>query len=206
MGPLTPRVGSTPLPLNQPAAKSLESRLTSLQMVMPRGVNHSSVEREVENHRYTFPANAVGFDSVTAKFGSDAVTLTVEQNDQSHSLEIGYREWRLFETGAFNVIDKIPMPHPRQRAGGSGAWTNDHTFLARIGLPETPFVFDLKFTFRVDSTATLAPSLNVNRGAPYPDVTSSNSKPRRHWFFAVEPSDSMSSPTRPILHQKSSRR
>lgn len=174
---LLPALGPLPLPSNKPATQSLESRLTSLQMTMPRGVKHSSAVKDAENQRYTFPENTVGFDAVTAKFGSDAVTLTIEQNDQSHSLEIGFREWRLFETAAFNVIDGMPMPHSTQRAGGSGAWTDDRTFLARICLPETPYVFDLKFTFNVDGTVTFSPSLNVNRSAPYPAVTSKNATP-----------------------------
>jgi CubicO group peptidase (beta-lactamase class C family) len=174
---LLPALGPLPYPENQSAAQALADRLTGLQMVRPRGVKHSSVSETKPNQVFTFPTNKVGFDTVALSFGSDEATLTVEQDGHEHILSIGYHQWNLFETGAFNLIDGIPMPNPVQRAGASGAWSNDTTFLARICLPETPYVFDLQFVFNDDGTVTFSPRLNVNRSAPYPTVIGQATKP-----------------------------
>ena len=167
---LLPALGPLPLPENRTAAKSLSSRLADLQMAMPRGVKNAAIAIDVDAQIYGLPANRTRFDSVSLSFNSDQVTISLTQDGQHHTISVGYRRWQAFETGAFNLIDGIPMPDPTQRAAAAGAWTDHETFLARVGLPETPYVFDLQFRFQTNGSLTFTPSLNVNRGAPYPEV------------------------------------
>jgi hypothetical protein len=167
---LLPAFGPLPLPENKEAATALRSRLTALKMAMPHGVMRSTRATSLSGQRFKLPTNKVDFDAVTWDFDSDTAKLMIEQNGTPHSLTFPFNRWGTFETGVFNLIDSFVMPHATQRAGGSGAWINDSTYLARVGLPETPYVFDLKFTFNSDGTVEFTPSLNVNRSAPYPAV------------------------------------
>ena len=174
---LLPALGPLPLPADQPATAALSDRLASLQMAKPRGVTNSSISSTRPEQSFTLPANTLGFETIKMSFGPNSTKLTIEHAGNPHVLPIGYLQWNLFETAAFNLIDGLSMPNPTQRAGASGAWTDDKTFLARICLPETPYVFDLQFTFEEDGTIAFTPSLNVNRGDAYPKVIGQRTKP-----------------------------
>ncbi len=173
---LLPTFGPLPLPEKSTAAEALRSRLAGLQMARPRGVMFSTRTNSITSQRFTLTPNTVEFDAVTLQLGADSSQLIVEQKGTRHTLSLGFNQWEDFDTGAFNLIDGVPMPHATQRAGGSGAWTDDSTYLARVVLPETPYVFDLKFVFLNDGSLEFTPRLNVNRGNAYPTVVGTPSK------------------------------
>ena len=97
---------------------------------------------QVSVKRYVFPANDAKIESVAVEFGAEGAVLVARQDGHDSRVPCGRGAWRQGDSLLVNgVAEKI---------AGSGAWTADDTFTAKLAAYETPFIQTLAFQWKGD--------------------------------------------------------
>ncbi len=126
---------------NLAAQKQLQQRLATLVLHTPAGAASSPVLAQISGRKYVFPPNDQKLESVQLNAGntSGAATLIVRVNGNDQQIVCGHGEWRK---------GRFPMgAGPAKAAAGSGAWTAEDTYVAKLCFYETPFCLTLKLRF-----------------------------------------------------------
>lgn len=146
---LLPAMSATPLPRDDSANKALRDRVKSLQLPPAAGKMSSPLSATVNGARFTFPNNAKGIESVTLHLGKQT-TLTLQDRLGEHDFECAHGGW---SKGRMASIGSLAQRLPRNDdvgVAGSGAWSSDNIYQAKLCLFETPYRLDLKLTFHGD--------------------------------------------------------
>jgi CubicO group peptidase (beta-lactamase class C family) len=141
---LLPAMGPAPLPADEQAQDKLRQRLKGL-MVRPQGGSSSvAAAAKVWNRKYEFPANGQKLESIALEDGGKdgAVTLIARFDGGEQRIVCGHGAWQKGK-GAWSRL-------PVQPVAGSGAWSGDDTFTAKLCFYETPFIFVARLKFSGD--------------------------------------------------------
>jgi hypothetical protein len=141
---LLPALGPAPLAADERAQERLRQRLKGLALRPQEGSAAAPSAEKVWGRKYEFPVNDQKFESVTLEGGSKdgAVTLVARFNGAEQRIVCGHGVWRKGR-GAWGQL-------PTQSVAGSGAWTGDDTFGAKLCFYETPFIFTARLKFSGD--------------------------------------------------------
>ena len=90
------------------------------------------------------PANDEKIESVRLDFGRDAATISLASAGKQSQVACGFSSWK--RGGLLPGGDGEPQP-----VAGSGAWTDDETYTARLYFHETPFRVTATFRFAGDA-------------------------------------------------------
>jgi CubicO group peptidase (beta-lactamase class C family) len=139
---ILPGLRKAPLPPDPKAGPALKSRLAGLSLRPQAGAASSPLTASVSGKTYVFPPNDDKLESVAAEFGPEGAVLVIRRGGQESRVACGRGEWRRGSTAVVNGT--------AQKVAGSGAWTADETFTAKLALYETPFVLTVALQFKGD--------------------------------------------------------
>lgn len=148
---------------NAAQRQELQSKLATLSIPTPEGAGKLGGEGLRWARRYRFPANdpRVETCSLEADPSGSGWFLVQKVGGIESRISCGHREWRTGR-GTFGGTTEEPL-------AASGAWINDHTFVARICARETPFLATLTLRFEGDQV-TRESAMNVGFGGTKPVV------------------------------------
>lgn len=147
---LLPTLSDEPLPENPSARARLEARLASLSLPTQEGAASSRIAKRVSGKRIVFTENEQGIEAVTLDFGGERAVATFEDQDGTHAIACGYGAWAKGKTDFNKRISNL-FDYPGQSVAGSGGWTAEDTFVARIFFSQTPYRIDFSFRFEGDA-------------------------------------------------------
>lgn len=131
------------LPENEQAERQLKAKLASLALRMPEGAETSAVASRVAGKKYAFETNDQKIESIALETPSGSeVELLFRVNGAEYRVPCGYRAWQ-----------KGRMAHGRlkeQAVAGSGAWTSEDTYTARLSFYEGPAYVTMALKFAGD--------------------------------------------------------
>jgi len=105
---------------------------------------------------YVFPANDDKVESVRLELEGENATIVTKVAGREGRIPCGSGSWR--RGGTLPGADGVD-----QATAGSGAWTSDDTYVARVYLNETPFRVDMTLRF-ADGGLVLDREYNVALG------------------------------------------
>ncbi len=153
---LLPGLNPAPLAADERAREKLRKRLQGLALRPQEGAASAPSAAKALGRTYHFPANAQKLEALALEGGQDgAVTLVARVNGAEQRIVCGRGAWRKGK-GAWGRL--LPQP-----VAGSGAWTADDTFAARLCFTETPFIFSVRLKFSGDEVRCAVAS-NVGFG------------------------------------------
>jgi CubicO group peptidase (beta-lactamase class C family) len=147
---LLPAFEESALAPNPAAFQQLSARLGELAVRTVSGKAASPLAEEISGKRFVFGDNDRGIEAVSFEFGSDGVTVKISTSDGDNRILFGKEAWKQGSTRFVNGLDARALEPAEHRVAGSGAWTADDTYLARLCLYETPFHLTLAFRFKGD--------------------------------------------------------
>jgi CubicO group peptidase (beta-lactamase class C family) len=130
------------LPPDPKGAAALKSKLASLSLHPQAGSASAPAAAAVSGKAYVFAANDEKLESVAAEFGPEGAVLVIRKAGQESRVPCGRGQWR---RGSTLVLNGRP-----QKVAGSGAWTSDDTYTAKLAAYETPFIVTLALQFKGD--------------------------------------------------------
>ena len=154
---LLPAMAPTaPLPANAEAQKQLAHRLSALSIPAPVGVKTSPLAATVSGRTYMFVDNEQGMVSLRLDFDAAAVTLTVEDRTESHTIVAGLGEWHAGSTTFLRRTIPQIVPDAAEPDTAIAVWSDDQTLTLRLCLIQTPFTPTLVCRFTDDSHLQLS--------------------------------------------------
>jgi hypothetical protein len=145
---LLPALGDGALPADDPANAALTRRLAGLVLPAPQGAATSPLAAGVSGQTFAFAENAQGVKTVRYDFADDRATITIADEQGTHTLVGGRGAW---------LADTADYGNSRWPAGSGagspraasavGAWTDEQTFEFRLRYTNTPFGFTLVSRF-----------------------------------------------------------
>ncbi len=136
---ILPALQPDPLPEDKEAVAALRRKLAGLALKAPTGDLKKPLAAKVSGKRYVFPANDAKLESLELAFGPDGAVLTARQDGRLSRVPCG-RSWR---RGAALLTNGVA-----EKIAGSGAWTADETYTAKLAAYETPFVMTVALQFK----------------------------------------------------------
>jgi hypothetical protein len=97
----------------------------------------------VSGKTYAFAANDDQVESISAEFTAEGAVLVIRKGGQESRVPCGQGAWR---RGSSTLV----MNGTPQKVAGSGAWTSDDTYTAKIAAYETPFIATVGLQFKGD--------------------------------------------------------
>jgi CubicO group peptidase (beta-lactamase class C family) len=155
---LLPALVPRPLDADPEAEKALRGRLAGLMMRPQQGSQPGEAVARAAAKTYVFSPNPRKLKAITleADGKGDEATLVVR-------LAEGEPQRIACPRGAWRKTNLAFGTFPTQPAAGSGAWTADDTFTARVCFYETPFTLTLGLKF-ADDQLFLDTAANVGFG------------------------------------------
>jgi len=132
------------LPADEAAKATLDKKLAGLVLKTQEGRPTSPKAAKVSGRTWTFPANDEKVESVRLDFGRDGATIVVTSAGKPAQAACGFQTWK--RGGVLPGYDGQP-----QAVAGSGAWTDDETYTARLYFHETPYRQTATFRFAGDA-------------------------------------------------------
>jgi CubicO group peptidase (beta-lactamase class C family) len=138
---LAPGLKATTLAANDEAQKKLEQRLKGLSLRPQEG---SGTAAKVMGKKFEFPANDQKLEAITLQSeGKDAaVTIVARFNGKEQRIVCAHNAWKKGK-GGWGTLAEQPV-------AGSGGWSDDETFVAKLCFYETPFVLTVRLKFSGD--------------------------------------------------------
>jgi CubicO group peptidase (beta-lactamase class C family) len=128
---LFPALVAGPLPADEMADAKLKMKLANLSLRTPDGSATSSMTSRVSGRKFIFPSNEQKLESVGMETSSSGeVRLVYGVSGAEYRVPCGHRAWQ-----------KGLMAYGRlaeQSVAGSGAWTSEDTYTARLSFYEGP--------------------------------------------------------------------
>jgi len=150
-----------PLPEDPAAARELTAALSGLAIAHPGGSATSELAASVSGRDYDFARNVAHLAGVRVVFAAGRTELTLRDEAGEHRIDCGVGEWL---TGTAPVPEAGTFRRTRQAAvAGTGAWSNETTWAARLQFYETPIALLVELDFSADEVA-LRLSQNVSFG------------------------------------------
>jgi len=146
---LLPALGGDALPANQSADDALARRLAGLALQGPQGTATSPLATQLSGRTFAFAENAQRIETVTYDFAADRATITIADEQGTHTLVGGVGAW-LADTANYGNSRWPASPSNPRAASAAGAWTDEQTFELRLRYTNTPFGFTLISHFAAD--------------------------------------------------------
>jgi CubicO group peptidase (beta-lactamase class C family) len=140
---ILPGLKKGPLPADPKAAPALKKKLAGLSLRPQVGAPSAALAAAVSGKTYVFPANDDKVESISAEFTAEGAMLAIRKGGQESRVLCGNRGWR---RGSSTLV----MNGTPQKVAGSGAWTSDDTYTAKIAAYETPFIVTVGLQFKGD--------------------------------------------------------
>ncbi|MES2459169.1 MAG: serine hydrolase [Armatimonadota bacterium] len=153
---LLPAMTATALPHAPAAHEKLQERLSALALTVPEGSPESPTAAQVTGRTYRFPENEQGIGALTLHFADDTVTLPVEDNAGTHTVNAGMGHWQQGTTTFLrnSIVRSLPANGSTDSDGpaaaGYAAWSAEDTLEIRVCLIETPFTPTIRLMFTGD--------------------------------------------------------
>ncbi|MGK0199788.1 MAG: CubicO group peptidase (beta-lactamase class C family) [Yoonia sp.] len=125
------------------ASKTLNARMKSLAVALPKGKTDSPIAKQLNLSRYQIAENPLGIQAIGFRLKQGTVTIDVIDAQGAHKIPAGTKEWK-FGAAA------IPGTPPRIISGGkppvgttapivaAAAWKDDRTLVMHWRYYETP--------------------------------------------------------------------
>jgi CubicO group peptidase (beta-lactamase class C family) len=152
---LLPALKAGELHADEPAALELESKLKTLSI--PHVVSDFQIAAKPEPSLFAFPVNDQKLGEIRFANDSAANVNTID------FVFDGKKQTIVFERGGWRTQTLAWGGFPAQPAAVTGAWIDEHTFVAKICFYETPFIFTLKLS-RSGQSLRLNAESNVGFG------------------------------------------
>jgi CubicO group peptidase (beta-lactamase class C family) len=136
---ILPALDAKPLPADKASATKLRQKLASLSLPPQPGEATKPLAAQVSGKRYVFAANDAKLESITVEFGADGAVIRARQDGHDTRIPAG----RAWQRGLTLLTLGIP-----EKVAGTGAWTADDTFTAKLAAYETPFVQTVALQFK----------------------------------------------------------
>ena len=136
---ILPALDAKPLPADKASVTKLRQKLGGLTLPSQAGEAMKPLAAQVSGKRYVFPANEAKLEAVVVEFGPDGAVIRLRQNGKDTRIPAG-RVWQRGET-----LLTLGVP---EKVAGTGAWTADDTFTAKLAAYETPFVQTVAFQWK----------------------------------------------------------
>jgi CubicO group peptidase (beta-lactamase class C family) len=145
---------------NDPAAKSLATKLASLKLRPTEGEATTPIAKEIAGKKFKFADNSQHLEDLSISGEGAATTLNARVSGKDYNFKCAPGEWH---DGRFAWEGISSLETSRdEAASASGAW-NGNIFTAKIAFTETPYVLTLKCGFAKDQV-TVEPESNVAFG------------------------------------------
>jgi CubicO group peptidase (beta-lactamase class C family) len=164
---LLPAMHNDALEPDAAAQAALTAKLGSLSLLPQAGQHSNALAAQISGHALPVAANNEEIVSAQLDFGEDGATLRLlyEGEDQPHTIEIGYGQWRFGSTSMPNLKANRPSVSPRQaierQVASSGAWLGEQSYVAQIAFYETPFIYTISLDFSDSQQVSLSITPNV---------------------------------------------
>jgi len=142
---ILPALQPSALPSDDVAVTALRRKLASLSLAPAAGEASKPLAAKVSGKRYVFPTNDAKLESVAIEFAKDRAVIVARQDGRESRVPCG--------RGAWLRGDRLLTNGVAERIAGSGAWTADDTFTAKLAAYETPFVQTLVLQWKGDELA-----------------------------------------------------
>jgi CubicO group peptidase (beta-lactamase class C family) len=139
---ILPGLKKGPLPPDAKAAPALKKKLAGLSLRPQAGAPSAALASTVSGKTYAFPANDDKVESVALELAAEGAVLVVRKAGQESRVPCGSGGWRRGST--------LAMGGTAQKVAGSGAWTSEDTYTAKIAAYETPFIVTFALQFKGD--------------------------------------------------------
>ena len=143
---LLPAMGPAPLLTAPAAADRLDERLAALAIRAPQDQVSPPAARSISDKTFRFAENKQKIETMRLDFARDA-TLFVRDEWGEHTAVFGIGAWREATTTFLKNRVGSQAPADSLPCAGQGAWTDEHTFVAKLCLLDTPFCPTLTFDF-----------------------------------------------------------
>jgi len=131
---------AAPLPPDPAGRAALDGKLAALTLAPQPGRPSSPLAASVAGQTWVFPANDEKIEAARLEFDGGGATIVMRVAGREGRLPCGAGAWR--RGGTLPGADGTDQP-----VAGSGAWTADDTYTARLYLNETPFRLTAAFRF-----------------------------------------------------------
>ena len=150
---LLPAMGDTPLPVDADAQKALADQLANLKLAVVTGESMSPTAARVSGQVYALADNPDQLKSIRFDFSDGHTVITLD----GEKIVCGYGEWKHSTANVppldVSLRNRTPPEFIPWKIGGSGAWTDETTFTAKLWWVETPFSLTLTCRFSDNSVA-----------------------------------------------------
>jgi CubicO group peptidase (beta-lactamase class C family) len=164
---LLPAMGSTPLPDNESARTLLTEQLSTLELPHPQGMPTSAIASQVAGQLFKLDTNVDRISAVGFDFSPEQCVIRLLNEQGERHIHSGYDRW-LYSSLMFPPLD-VSMryggydPAKLWKIAGSGAWTDEFTYTAKLWWVETPFAVTLTCHF-AQNRLTITQRCNVGFG------------------------------------------
>ncbi len=143
---LLPALRERPLADNPGGRDKLAIKLSALTLPVQAGAPTSPLGSEVSGKTFKFPSNELGVSTSSLDFSGPAPRITFTDADGTHPITCGTGKWvrgaTRFQKRISNVFDS-----DNQAIAASCAWSDAHTFVAKLCFHETPYTLSSTFSF-----------------------------------------------------------
>ncbi|MCL4544643.1 MAG: beta-lactamase family protein [Chloroflexi bacterium] len=153
---LLPAMDPATLPGDRAAQDALAGRLKGLHLLPPQGQPTSPIAITVSGKTFTVAKNDDELKAITFNFGEDGCILTIRNGQGEQRILCGSGVW---VQGSAAIERALPW-----KVAASGAWTDEHTYVAQLWWYETPFGRTLTCRFGGDRLL-LQQQANVSFGS-----------------------------------------
>lgn len=146
---LIPALSPRRLAANPVALAALKTKLSSLRLPVQTGANSSVKAGNFAGKLYKFAKNDQGLNSAQIDLQNGQVSLTLQDEDGSHTIDCGFGKWIRGRTGYKKHISSV-MDVPEQGIAASCGWTEDNVLTAQLCFDQTPYTLHTRFKFSGD--------------------------------------------------------
>ncbi len=153
---LLPAMGSSPLPPDLDAERTLQSRLASLEIPLPPACPPPPGVERLSGKKFVFQENPLGLQALSVFFSQDETILNLWDASENYQLVFGDHSWKRSETWLplmkptlmahlLSQKDRSPL-----KVAAAGQWKDAETFILVMQYLETPHSTTFTFKFQGD--------------------------------------------------------
>lgn len=164
---LLPALQDKPLPEDPATQTQLTAKLANLRVPTPAGTATSPRSAEIAKTTYRVTDDPLGLQAIRLETTAEGAVLTITNAAGEQRIELGHNEWQRNRIASIQGLAKptnglTTPPEGTFALAGSGAWTAEDTYEARLCLNETPFYLDLMLCLADDAV-----TFNVTQNAMF---------------------------------------
>lgn len=149
------------LPEDTLLLNTLNSKLSSLALPLPKSKSHSDLVNKVSGVTYKVQENELGINTVELLFDTSTCIFAANTHNDKHEICCGIENWVEGQTSVVGFPTSVTA---------SGSWTNDSSFQMTWRFIETPFYDTVTCSFE-DNEITIRMSRNVSFGpTEFPEI------------------------------------